>query len=55
MERVVHKSRSFEEAAEQDVRQQVAMTPQERMRMARALKERAYPGDRKDVRAFHRS
>jgi hypothetical protein len=55
MERVVHKSRSFEEAAEHDIRQQVSMTPQERMRIARILKERAYPSDARDVRACHKS
>jgi hypothetical protein len=54
MERVVHKSRSFEEAAEWDVRQQVAMSPQERIRAARALQRRAYPGRAKDVRECHK-
>lgn len=54
MERVVHKSRSFEEAADWDVQQQVEMSPQERMRVARALKRRAYPADSKDVRECHR-
>ena len=54
MERVVNKARSFEEAAEQDVLQQVKMTPRQRMRIARILKERAYPGKTKDVRACHR-
>jgi len=29
------------------------MTPRERMRVARALKERAYPSNAKDVRACH--
>ncbi len=31
------------------------MTPRQRMRIARALKERAYPSNAKDVRACHRS
>lgn len=55
MERVVHKALSFEEAAEQDVRQQTEMTPQQRMQIARVLKQRAYPGDRPDVRECHRT
>jgi len=55
VERVVNKTRSFEQAAEWDVRQQVAMTPRQRMRIARELKERAYPSNAKDVRAWHRS
>lgn len=54
MERVVHVARSFDEAEDWDVRQQVAMTPQQRMRAARALKDRAYPGRQKDVRECHR-
>ena len=54
MERIVHKSRSFEEADRHDIQQQVQMTPQERMRAARALKERAYPADAEDVRECHR-
>ncbi len=54
MERTVHKSRSFEEADRHDIQQQVKMTPQERMRAARELKERAYPADAEDVRECHR-
>jgi hypothetical protein len=50
MERIVHKSRSFEEADRHDIQQQIEMTPQERMQAARALKERAYPVDAPDVR-----
>ena len=55
MERVVHKARSFEEVAEHDVLKQAEMPPQERMRIARILKDRAYPGDRPDVRERHRT
>ncbi len=54
MERIVHKSRSFEEAAEWDVEQQVAMTPQERMRAAHELKRRAFPRGWKGVREWAR-
>jgi len=55
VKRVVHKARSHEEALRWDVRQQVSMTPQERMRIARILKDRAFPRDAMDVREWHRS
>ena len=55
MERIVHKSHDHRDAARWDVEQQVSMTPAERMRAARILKERALPSDAKDVRACHRS
>lgn len=54
MERVVHKSESHEEARRWDIEQHVSMTVQERQRVARELKRRAYPRDAKDVRACHR-
>ena len=53
MERVVHKSRSFEEAARWDVQQQIAMSPQERIRAARELQRRAYGSQVKDIRECH--
>jgi hypothetical protein len=55
MYRVVHKALSHEDAARWDVEQHVAMTVDERLRAARVLKDRAYPSDAKDVRAWHRS
>lgn len=54
MERVVHKSKSHEEAARWDIEQHVSMTPEERLRVARVLRDRAYP-DAKDVRECHQS
>ncbi len=54
MKRVVHKARSFDEAADWDIKQQVSMTPQERIRASRELQKRAYPGPRQDVRECHR-
>ena len=54
MERVVHKASSHEEARRYDIEQHVSMSPEERMRAARELKDRAYPPDAKDVRACHR-
>ena len=53
MERVVHKSKSFEDAREWDIRQHLAMTPQERILAVRAMQKRAYP-NAKDVREWHK-
>ncbi len=47
---MVHKSSSHEEARRWDVQQRTTMTPDERMRAARVLKDRAFPPDAKDVR-----
>lgn len=54
MKRVVHKAVSHEDARRWDIEQHVSMTPAERMRAARELKDRVYPPDAKDVRACHR-
>lgn len=53
MEKVVNIARSHKEADEWDVRQQVAMSPQERIRASRELRRRAYPPPNKDVRECH--
>lgn len=55
MERIVNKSRGHGEAANWDIEQHLRMTPQERLRVARTLKDRAFPPDAKDVRACHQS
>lgn len=55
MERVAHKARGFKEADEWEIRQHLAMTPRERMRAARVLKERMFPGKNPDVREWHRA
>ena len=49
MERVIHKAKSFKEADEWDIQQQVAMTPEQRLRAARELRDRVYPANAKDV------
>jgi hypothetical protein len=54
MERIVNKSKSFREAADWDIQQHVAMTPQERIRTARLLQKKVYP-DAKDVRECHKN
>lgn len=53
MERVVHKTKSFKEADEWDIQQQIAMTPEQRLRAAKELRDRVYPANSKDVRACH--
>lgn len=50
MERVAHKARQFAEADEWDIRQQVSMTPRERMQAARELKSRLHPKPSPDIR-----
>ena len=55
MERVVKKSRSFREADRWDMRQNLALTPEQRIQIAHALRKRAYPGKHKDVRECHRA
>ena len=53
MERVIHKAKSFKEADEWDIQQQIAMTPEQRLRAAKELRDRVYPANPKDVRACH--
>ena len=55
MERVVNKASSHEEARRWDIEQHTAMTPEQRLRAARELKDRVYPPDAEDVREWHRS
>lgn len=42
MERVVHIAHSFREAEEWDIKQQGAMSPQQRQTAAKMLKDRVY-------------
>ncbi len=53
MDPVVHKARDHDEARAWDVEQNAAMTPEQRLRAARVLKDRAYSPDAKDVRECH--
>ena len=55
MERVVKKSRSFRDAERWDIRQNLSLTVEERIRIAHALRKRAYPANAKDVRECHRA
>jgi len=54
MERVGHKSRNVQEAKDWEIAQYQRMTLAQRVRVARALKRRAYPGPQQDVRSWHR-
>jgi hypothetical protein len=54
MERVVHRALSFADADRWDVAQHRSMTPEQRLEVARRLKERAFPANAKDVREWHR-
>lgn len=53
MERIVHKSMSFEEAKEWDIEQALLMSPDERLAAAKVLRDRFYSPDSPDVRACH--
>lgn len=55
MEREAHKSTSFEEADRWDKQQQWAMTPDERLAIAKELRDRYFGKDCPDVRAAERS
>jgi hypothetical protein len=53
MERIVNKSGSFAEADAWTIKQCRSMTGPERMRAARELKRRVFPGKQPDVRECH--
>ena len=55
MDREAHKSKSFEEADRWDKKQQWAMPPDERLAVAKVLRERFYGKDAPDVRESERS
>ena len=48
MKRIVNKSKTFKEAEEWDILQQINMTPDERQRTAKELKERYYGKNQHD-------
>jgi hypothetical protein len=53
IKRVCHKSRSFKEAEEWDIRQHIQMTPEERQEAAAELRRRIFGEDVPDVRSVH--
>ena len=54
MERIVHVAHDFREAREWDVEQHVSMTPEQRQRAAKELRDRVYGTLCPDVREAHR-
>jgi len=54
VKKVVKISKSFKEAEEWDIEQQITMTPQERQRVAKELKRRVYGKNTKDVRECYK-
>ncbi len=50
MERVAHKARGFEDARRWEIEQYRAMSPDERRRVAKALRDRFYGAHCPDVR-----
>jgi hypothetical protein len=53
MKKIFHKSRSFKEAEEWDIRQHTQMTPEERQEVAAELRRRTFGRDVPDVRDVH--
>lgn len=53
MERIYHKTRSFKDAEEWDILQNVKMTPAERQAVASEIKKRVYGKEAPDVREAH--
>lgn len=49
----MHIAKGFKEAEEWDIHQQVSMSPEQRLRAAKELRDRFYPTDAKDIRACH--
>ncbi|GAB4335082.1 MAG: hypothetical protein Kow0037_14430 [Calditrichia bacterium] len=54
MKRIVHKAKNYREAEEWDILQQVRMSPEERQKIALALKRKVYGSRNLDVREFYR-
>ncbi len=55
MERDAHKARSFAEAARWDLQQQWSLTPEQRLEIAKVLRDRAFGADAPDVREAERA
>ena len=55
MERIVHKTSDFKEAAEWDILQQIRMTIEERQEAAKKLQKRVYGKNAPDVRQGHKN
>ncbi|MEE9449024.1 MAG: hypothetical protein V3V72_03150 [Ignavibacteriaceae bacterium] len=51
MERIFNKAKNNKKAAQWDVLQQISMSPEERMKVAKELKNRYYGNNPPDVRS----
>ena len=54
MEKIAQKFRSFQEAEEWDIFQQIRMTPSQRQAIAKKLRDRFFGKNNPDVREYHR-
>ena len=54
MERIIHISRSFEEAEEYDIRENLAMLPEERLDILQRLRDEYYIFKNEDRKRFQR-
>jgi hypothetical protein len=54
MERIIHISRSFEEAEEWDIRQNLAMLPEERLDILQRLRDEYYAFKNENRKRFQR-
>ena len=54
MKKIVNMARGFKEAEAWDIKQQIEMTPDERLHASRILRERVYGKKCMDVREWHR-
>jgi hypothetical protein len=53
IERIVNKAKGFKEAEVWDIRQQISMTPDERLKASRILRDRFYGKNCPDVREYY--
>ena len=53
MKRIAHKSHSFKEADRWDIKQQINMSPQQRLQAAKKLKELYFGKKSVDVREYY--
>lgn len=54
LKRIVNIARTRKEADEWDVRQQLSLTPNERQKIAKILKEKYFGKNSKDLKEFHK-
>jgi len=54
LERFAKKFKSFQEAEEWEILQQIKMTPAQRQEIAKDLRKRFYGKNNPDIREFHR-